>query len=153
MLCKKYFITTFPTSACKKDVQQGLWWSSNEEFEFEVQTLALQWEEEICHLETFSTKYFQPLHYELMLMAEWFAVCVNEDAFDPGLFLSAHLLHNLRAQMKLFRCYIGSVILTQDFAVEILLPPAVSPEIGSFPLQHEQNWAPDLFLKLRLLIS
>lgn len=88
-----------------------------------------------------------------MLMAEWFAVCVNEDAFDPGMFLSAHLPHNLRAQMKLFKCYIGIVIVTQDFAVEILLPPAVSPEISSFSLHHEQNWASDLFLKLKLLIS
>lgn len=86
-------------------------------------------------------------------MAEWFAVCVNEDAFDPGLFLSAHLPHNLRAQMKLFKCYIGIVILTQDFAVEILLPPAVSPEISSFSLQHEKIGLLTLFLKLKLRIS
>lgn len=63
--------------------------------------------------------------------------CVNENAFSPGLFLSAHLPHNPRAQMRVFKCYLGNVTLTLDFVVGILLLSAVSQEIICFSLWHE----------------
>jgi len=49
--------------------------------------------------------------------------------------------------MSVFRCDVGDVILDLEFAVGILLPPAVSQEIGCFSLRHKQNCDSDLFFK------
>lgn len=49
--------------------------------------------------------------------------------------------------MRVFKYDVGDVILNLEFAVGILLPPAVGRETGCFSLWHTQNCDSDLFLK------